>query len=302
MKKKAPIMPLPPRPPSGFSSGSDLVPVRRKDAPVVAPAPAANPRHSKPDRRTKSEGPYRPETRPRPTPRVQSAIADAPVEREQRAHIKAEPKPVMINKNDAAPRVFSAEFALGVTTLKSLPEDDLPQLAFFGRSNVGKSSLLAALMGKKGLVKISASPGKTREINFFRVNGAFYFVDLPGIGYAKVSISKRDEMADMIKEYVEGSTNLRGILYLVDMRLCGTPLDISTVETLRGLGKPVLIVACKRDKLNQGQAAKAAQEIQRRFDLEEPPLEVSALQKTGFDALWEQIFSAIAVEDPMHGR
>jgi len=197
--------------------------------------------------------------------------------------------------NEIAPRVFSADFVIGATSLKDLPDDKLPQIAFLGRSNVGKSSILAALMGKRGLVKVSASPGKTRELNFFRVNDAFYFVDLPGIGYAKVSISKREEMGEMIRTYVERSAQLRGIVYLVDMRHAGTPLDIETVEVLRGLGKPVLLVANKRDKLTHGDAVQASRTIQKRFGLDEPPLAVSALTRDGFEPLWENILEALAL-------
>lgn len=198
--------------------------------------------------------------------------------------------------NEAAPRVFSAEFVVGATRLDQVPQDDLPHVAFFGRSNVGKSSILAALMGKKGLVKVSAAPGKTREINFFRVNGAFYFVDLPGIGYAKVSIGLRDKMAGMIREYVEHCENLRGIVYLVDIRHAGMPLDVETVSILRKLGKPVLLVANKRDKLNQADAGKALREIRQRFALEESPIAVSALTKAGFDPLWDSLLEALATE------
>lgn len=203
---------------------------------------------------------------------------------------------VVHSSNEAAPRVFSAEFKVGATRLDQVPQDDLPHIAFFGRSNVGKSSILSALMGRRGLVKISAAPGKTREINFFQVNEAFYFVDLPGIGYAKVSLDLRDKMAGMIREYVEQCANLRGIVYLVDMRLAGTPLDVETIEILRKLGKPVLLVANKRDKLNQTDAGKALREIRKKFQLEEDPIAVSALTQVGFDALWNQLLEALAVE------
>ena len=203
--------------------------------------------------------------------------------------------------NEGTPWVFSADFVVGATRLGQIPDDKLPHIAFLGRSNVGKSSVLSILMGKKGLVKISGTPGKTRELNFFLVNDAFYFVDLPGIGFAKVSISQRDKMADMIRDYVEKCDNLRGIVYLVDMRHAGTPLDVETVETLRSLGKPVLLVANKRDKLTQLEASKALKEIKARFGLDEPPLVVSALKKTGIEGLWNHLLEAIARPEPLHG-
>ena len=153
--------------------------------------------------------------------------------------------------------VTSAEFVKAAVNLKGLPEERLPMVAFLGRSNVGKSSLLNTLMGQKKLVKVSSTPGKTREINFFKVNNQFFLVDLPGVGFAKVSNSKRDEMADFIREYVEKCKDLRGLVYLVDIRHGGTPTDIDTVESIRNTGCPVLVIASKRDKVNQSELAKA---------------------------------------------
>ncbi|HSQ41861.1 MAG TPA: ribosome biogenesis GTP-binding protein YihA/YsxC [Fibrobacteraceae bacterium] len=198
--------------------------------------------------------------------------------------------------NNSPFQVFSADFVLGATDLAHCPQDGRPHLAFFGRSNVGKSSLLAKLMGKRNLVRVSATPGKTREINFFLVNEAFYFADLPGIGYAKVSIKMRDKMATMIRSYVEKSPNLRGIVYLVDMRHAGTPLDIETVNILRDLGKPVLLVANKRDKLNQSEAAHALRNLKENFGLDRIPLTVSATRGTGINHLWASLLEAIALE------
>ena len=152
--------------------------------------------------------------------------------------------------------ITSAEFVKSAVSLKGLPEERLPQVGFLGRSNVGKSSLMNALMGQKNLVKVSSTPGKTRELNFFKVNGKFFLVDLPGVGFAKVSIQKRDEMGDFIREYVEKCKDLRGLIYLVDIRHGGTAIDVETVESIRATGCPVLVVASKRDKVNQSEFAK----------------------------------------------
>ena len=189
--------------------------------------------------------------------------------------------------------VTSAEFVKAAVNLKGLPDERLPQVAFLGRSNVGKSSLMNALMGQKKLVKVSATPGKTREINFFKVNGQFFLVDLPGVGFAKVSNSKRDEMGDFIREYVEKCKDLRGLVYLVDIRHGGTPIDIETVESIRATGCPVLVVASKRDKVNQSELAKNLKLIQVRLGLETKPLCVSSLKKTGLEPLWQEILDAI---------
>ena len=194
--------------------------------------------------------------------------------------------------------VRSAKFVKAAVNLKGLPEEHLPQIAFLGRSNVGKSSLMNTLMGQKKLVKISSTPGKTRELNFFKVNDEFFLVDLPGVGFAKVNNAKRDQMSDFIREYVEKCKDLKGLIYLVDIRHGdirhgGTPIDIETVESIRATGCPVLVVASKRDKVNQSELAKGLRDIQQRLDLDQKPLCVSSLKKTGLDELWTEILEAI---------
>ena len=189
--------------------------------------------------------------------------------------------------------IRSAVFVKAAVSLQGLPKERLPQIAFLGRSNVGKSSLLNALMGSKKLVKVSAAPGKTRELNFFKVNNEFFLVDLPGVGFAKVSNAKRDQMSDFIREYVEKCKDLRGLVYLVDIRHGGTAIDIETVENVRNTGCPVLIVASKRDKVNQSEFAKGIKLIKQRLGLETSPICVSSLKKTGLDELWDEILEAV---------
>ena len=140
---------------------------------------------------------------------------------------------------------------------------------------------------------MSSTPGKTREINFFKVNDEFFLVDLPGVGFAKVNNAKRDQMSDFIREYVEKCQDLKGLIYLVDIRHGGTPIDIETVENIRATGCPVLIVASKRDKVNQSELAKGLKDIQQRLELDHKPLCVSALKKFGLDELWTEILEAI---------
>ena len=189
--------------------------------------------------------------------------------------------------------ITSAEFVKAAVNLKGLPEERLPQVAFLGRSNVGKSSLMNALMGRKDLVKVGRTPGKTRELNFFKVNGQFFLVDLPGVGFAKVSNAKRDQMADFIREYVEKCKDLKGLVYLVDVRHGGHAIDIETVEAIRASGCPVLIVASKRDKANQSELAKGLRSIKEKFGLDQNPLSVSSFKKFGLGDLWHQILEAI---------
>lgn len=190
-------------------------------------------------------------------------------------------------------QILSVEFVKGAVEVKDLPEERLPQVAFLGRSNVGKSTLLNALMGEKNLVKTSGTPGKTREINFFRVNEAFFLVDLPGVGYAKVSIKQRNVMAETIRNYIEKAEDLCGVIYLVDIRHAGTAIDVLTVEELRKTGVPVLVVASKGDKVNQTELRQNIKQIKERFALPENPIVVSSLRQTGFDELWIEILNAL---------
>ncbi len=191
-----------------------------------------------------------------------------------------------------APSVKNVSFVKSALNLADLPTERLPQIAFLGRSNVGKSSLLNALFGRK-IVKVSATPGKTQELNFFSVNGAFYAVDLPGVGYAKVSFAKQTLMENAIRHYIEKAEDLRGIIYLVDIRHGGTPRDIETVAHIRAAGRPVLIVASKRDKLSATACKKNLEIMAERFGLESLPLAVSSLKKQGLDELWLEILQAV---------
>jgi GTP-binding protein len=189
-------------------------------------------------------------------------------------------------------QISTVNFVLGATSIKQVPSDGIPQIAFLGRSNAGKSSLMNALLGKT-IVKTSGTPGKTREINFFLVENSlgntFYFVDLPGVGYAKVSISMRDDMASRIKNYVEKAVDLRGIIYLVDIRHGGHRIDFETINGINTSGIPILIVASKADKLNQGEFIAARKELKKNFGLQKLPLATSAKTKKGIPELWEEI-------------
>lgn len=191
---------------------------------------------------------------------------------------------------------LKAEFVTAVTRPSQIPKDGLPQIAFLGRSNVGKSSLLNALTGKKKLVRISSKPGKTKEINFFRINGAFYLVDLPGVGFAGVNFGKVDEMEGGIRSFVEHSKALRGIVYLVDSKLGPQPVDFETIEGVRSLGCPVMPVMSKCDKANQSETAKTRNAIASIFGENVRPIRLSVLRKIGLFDLWQEILSAVASE------
>jgi GTP-binding protein len=129
------------------------------------------------------------------------------------------------------------------------PESRLPEVAFAGRSNVGKSSLINRLVNRKKLARVSNTPGRTREINFFRVNDDFVLVDLPGYGYARISKTTRAAWRPLIEGYLRGSRNLRGIVHLLDARHDPTQDDLQMLEFLADLEVPTIIVATKIDKL-----------------------------------------------------
>ena len=191
---------------------------------------------------------------------------------------------------------ITAEFTTAATKLSQIPDDGLPQVAFLGRSNAGKSSLLNALSGKKKLVRISSKPGKTREINFFKINQAFYLVDLPGVGFAGVDFNKMSEMENGIRAYVEKSKNLRGIIYLIDSKVGLQPIDVETIENVRAAGCPILTVMSKCDKANQSEQAKTRNAIQKILGNDVKPLRLSVLKKVGMEEIWQEILSTVAVE------
>ncbi len=149
--------------------------------------------------------------------------------------------------------IRSVEYAGTVASPGGAPPGDLPQVAFSGRSNVGKSSLINTLLRRtrRKLARVSGEPGKTRALNFYRVNDRFFLVDLPGYGYARVPKQMREGWRELVQGYLSGEPRLRGVVHLVDSRREPTPDDRRMVAYLGELGVPVLIVLTKIDKLNR---------------------------------------------------
>lgn len=190
-------------------------------------------------------------------------------------------------------KILSAEFVKGVMSMDALPEDGMPEIVFAGRSNVGKSSLQNALLGRKNMVRTSKTPGKTLEINYYAVNKAFYFVDLPGLGYAKVSKGKRIKLGKLISNFLEKSPNIKAVFYLVDIKTMGTDIDRSTIQFLQSLDIPFQVIGTKTDRFNQKETAAIRKKLPENLDLDELPLCVSAHKKKGLDQMWEQIVQVI---------
>ncbi len=148
------------------------------------------------------------------------------------------------------------------------PESPLPEVAFAGRSNVGKSSLLNALVRRKSFARVSRTPGRTREINFFRVNNGFVLVDLPGSGYARVSKEKKSEWRPMIESYLRRTTQLRGLVLLLDIRREPSEDDRAMLDFLAEVEVPTIVALTKIDKLSKAGAQERAAEIIRALALQ----------------------------------
>jgi GTP-binding protein len=150
-------------------------------------------------------------------------------------------------------RVESAEFLVSAGRPDQFPRGPWPEVAFAGRSNVGKSSMINRLLGRRQLAHVSATPGRTRTINFYRINNAFLFVDLPGYGYAKVSRAVQDAWWNLVETYLTERPQLRGVIHIVDARHPPTPLDRELEAFLTAEGVPSLVVLTKVDKVGRGE-------------------------------------------------
>jgi len=160
-------------------------------------------------------------------------------------------------------RLISAEFVKSVLDIRQCPQDNLPHIAFAGRSNVGKSSLINSLLNRKKLAQVSSSPGKTRTLNFYLINRAFYFVDLPGYGYARVSHKMSFEWKRVVDDYFHGCGHLKGIVAITDVRHPVSALDLDLMEWLAAKNKKFCVVGTKADKLG-GNMLKIQLDHQRR--------------------------------------
>ena len=154
-------------------------------------------------------------------------------------------------------QIVKAEFKCSSERISQVPKDDLRDIAFIGRSNVGKSSLINMLTGRQGLAKVSGTPGKTRLINHFRINDAWYLVDLPGYGYARTSKTTRGEFSKIISDYVLRCAKLHYLFVLVDIRLEPQRIDLRFIEMLGEHGVPLGIIFTKADKLSKTQREKS---------------------------------------------
>jgi GTP-binding protein len=189
---------------------------------------------------------------------------------------------------------MKAKFIKGIVGTNEILKDKQDQIAFIGRSNVGKSTLINKLIGSKGLVKTSGQPGKTQQINFFLINedlpGEKYFVDLPGYGYAKISQKHREKMRKMILWYfISGEAKIKKVVLIIDAKSGLKEFDIEMINVLREYGHDFIIIANKVDKLNQKQYHKNLMEIKEELGEDINILPVSAKTGRGTDKILEWI-------------
>ncbi len=192
--------------------------------------------------------------------------------------------------------VKSAEFITSGTRPAHYPPAELPEIAFAGRSNVGKSSLINVLVNRKSLVRTSSTPGRTQLINFFLVNSCFSLVDLPGYGFAKVPLAIKKTWGPMVETYLANRPNLRGVVLILDVRRVPTVEDRQLHDWLRAYGIPALLVVTKCDKVSRQERAKQAVVIAQALGVEKGELSFfSALNREGKDAIWVRVAELLSL-------
>jgi GTP-binding protein len=185
-------------------------------------------------------------------------------------------------------KITSAKFTFAATEIESFPKDRRPEIAFLGRSNVGKSSLINSLLGVKGLARTSSTPGRTQSINFFLINEGFYFVDLPGYGYAKTSKEKRHAWGKLIERYLAERRQLVLCILIVDARHEPSPLDLQMKSWLQHFGLPYLVVSTKVDKLSANEKQKSRQTAKKALNTE-LIIPYSSLTCEGASQVWDYV-------------
>lgn len=190
------------------------------------------------------------------------------------------------------------DIVCGVTS--KLPDTGMPEVAFAGKSNVGKSSLINGLMNRKSLARTSGQPGKTQTINLYKINGEMYLVDLPGYGYAKVSQAEKEKWGKMIEKYLHTSKNLKAVFLLIDIRHEPSANDRQMYDWILHNGYEPIIIATKLDKLKRSQVQKHLKMVREGLQVKKGTLVIaySAETKQGREEIWELIDSLTGTEEP----
>ena len=190
-------------------------------------------------------------------------------------------------------KIRSSEIEVSAIRKEQYPKEGLPEIALVGRSNVGKSSATNALLNRRNFARTSQTPGKTRTINFYKINNEFYFVDLPGYGYAKVSKSEKDKWGVIMERYLQDREELCAIFLLVDIRHEPTNDDVMMYEWIKHFGYNCVVIATKADKISRGQYQKHFNIIRKKLQLEkdEKVIPLSSSKKTGVEDVWNEIIA-----------
>ncbi|HBF4388266.1 TPA: YihA family ribosome biogenesis GTP-binding protein [Clostridioides difficile] len=188
-------------------------------------------------------------------------------------------------------KIRSSEITMSAVNKSQYPAEGIPEIALAGRSNVGKSSIINTLLNRRNFARTSQTPGKTRTINFYLINNEFYFVDLPGYGYAKIAKSEKEKWGGIMERYLESRQELCSIFLLVDIRHEPTADDKLMYEWIKYFGYNCVVIATKADKISRGQYQKHISIIRKKLQMEssEKAIPVSSLKKTGVEELWEEI-------------
>lgn len=202
-------------------------------------------------------------------------------------------------ENKQTPYVKQSEFVTSAVRKDQYPKDARPEIAFVGRSNVGKSSLINSITNRRHLAKVSSVPGKTRLVNFFLINNSFYLVDLPGYGYAKVSKSEKESWGKIIETYLVEREPLKRVVLLVDCRHKPSADDQMMIDWIRHFGYDIIVIGTKSDKLTKNELRKSELVIRETLKLskDDKLMFFSSLKKEGKDELAQELFEGLLLDN-----
>ncbi len=192
-------------------------------------------------------------------------------------------------------QVKQSEYKLSAAWQSQWPDENLPEICLAGRSNVGKSSFINTMCNRKNLARVSATPGKTRTLNFYEINHELRFVDVPGYGYAKVNENIRIQFGEMMETYIAQRQNLKAMILILDLRHAPTADDVMMYDFVKHYDLPVVLVATKEDKVKRSDIKKNEKKIKEKLNFrdEDILIKFSSLKKLNVDAVWEAILNKI---------
>ncbi len=190
-------------------------------------------------------------------------------------------------------KIRSSEITMSAVNRSQYPDEGIPEIALVGRSNVGKSSTVNTLLNRRNFARTSQTPGKTRTINFYLINKEFFFVDLPGYGYAKISKSEKEKWGAVMERYLQERDELCSIFLLVDIRHEPSNDDVMMYQWIKHFGYDCVVIATKADKISRGQYQKHFSIIRKKLQLEkdEKIIPISSLKKTGVEEVWNEVIN-----------